>query len=688
MPSLAAWKRIASEAGRFARSADPLAEMSAAGIVADPEIREVLEDQKPAFKLDPVAYARLLGEYGPLPEVSVTMGDRPAQPASDRSDYGLSTTIDVALVNEIVRAFWDARAYKRRVPASIVRKVLDIAAIRAAFDGVPDDPDAAVGQMDLRGAAELEAYSGGRDVIVVQPVSLRITGAQPASLDVTLRLRLPLVGTATASRVYLSEASVQALAVDLTVDQSSLVRPNSAAAVQMLEERLTDMLRTLAVDARLAYSLPSEIALRGRLDNTTLTIGAAAGYARPTGGRSYLSAGAELAPLGGTPRPNSLAVAVPDQSENLRIVVDERLATGVLTATIESGDLAAFANRKIASKLDPLNPAPIRFDGGTVRFTGGRMVITLDTVWEDACVAGKNLAMVVTVTSTLTAAGGQVNAADTEIDINLDNTDALVCTLLSGLLGPFGLLANTIVLGIIAAINPALDDKSLPSFLEPVLPRTELRLRAALSRLEVNEGYAVATGVASIVPNVTDWFVYLKVLYPNPIVPRRPSLRVPVADATVALYELDNPPPAGDDVAVPDAEPIEHLVGRYLTTEVRSYHPRADELLGTAATDEDGFVRFRVRPNAIGGTITTYRTKEDVVTGRVLSQSTAHAPAPEPGPDFAVTITAADGAVLTTRRLVALNASQKHAGTLDDPLLVVVSQSGPLPVDMASGGDD
>jgi hypothetical protein len=234
MPSLDAWKRIASEAGRFARSADPLAEMSAAGIVADPEIREVLEDQKPAFKLDPVAYARLLGEYGPLPEVSVTMGDRPAQPASDRSDYGLSTTIDVALVNEIVRAFWDARAYKRRVPASIVRKVLDIAAIRAAFDGVPDDPDAAVGQMDLRGAAELEAYSGGRDVIVVQPVSLRITGAQPASLDVTLRLRLPLVGTATGERLILSEASVQALAVDLTVDQSSLVRPNSAAAVQML----------------------------------------------------------------------------------------------------------------------------------------------------------------------------------------------------------------------------------------------------------------------------------------------------------------------------------------------------------------------------------------------------------------------------------------------------------------------
>jgi hypothetical protein len=280
--------------------------------------------------------------------------------------------------------------------------------------------------------------------------------------------------------------------------------------------------------------------------------------------------------------------------------------------------------------------------------------------------------MTITVAAKLGLANGQLIVTGIEDDVDVDNVDALACTLLSGLLGPFGLITNTVVMGIVDTINPTHADKTHPSVLEPVLPGTEFQFRTALSHLEIEEGFLVLSGVASVIPNDKDWFLYLRVLETEGPSGGVGLERFPVANATVALFELDDPPPAGDDASLPEVEEEDTFSGDRETTVTRNFARRADEWLDTGTTDENGLVRFRVRPNGSAGTLTTYRTTSNVETGKVISQSTSHQSIAEPAPDFAVTITAPDGTVLTVRQLIALNAGGHRVGSIANPLPVVV----------------
>lgn len=675
------WDKIATEVRRFARSTNPLRDMKAAGIEIDPELHELFDGRTPTFKLDPSKFARVWGEVGELPEVEVAIAHPEISSPGGPSDFGAIVTVDGALGNEVAKAFWDFRAYPRFLPKSLVRKILDIDRLRLSCVGIPDDAD--ISRLDLQGAATVELPGNGFNINLIQPISLKFTGEQPVSLDGIFRIVLPLMTDVTDSSIYLADASVQALRADLVFNQGSAVWPKSVQAHKELNEALTTNLRQQLSIARLFYSLPSEYKLRGRFENTTIGAGALAGCVQNSGGKNYLTLGLELQPIDFSAPPNqaTLVTPLPQVPQTARIMIDDGFASAVLTAAIESGDLAKMFNDKLDQVLDPFSVNPIRVKSGAVRFTGGHLKIFLDVVWVNACVAGKDLAATLTVTATVSLVNGEVSIRDIQTDADLDNSDALACYLLSALWGPFGVITTTLVLSIIAAINPSLDDRSIrvPSALEPVLPRTEFRFQTDLSSLEVQEGCIVAGAVVRLVPNITDWFVYLKVVKPEQFhMPHTPRTWIPVKGAKVSLYELDNPAPEGDDVAIPDLEPVEHHVGRFITTEIRSYHPRADEFLGIAETDDDGLVRFRVRPNATGGTVTMTRTKEAATTGVVISTTTTHTPVPEPGPDFAVSITGADGSVLALRRIIALNASDKHAGTLDNPLLVVLPKREPV----------
>jgi hypothetical protein len=154
-----------------------------------------------------------------------------------------------------------------------------------------------------------------------------------------------------------------------------------------------------------------------------------------------------------------------------------------------------------------------------------------------------------------------------------------------------------------------------------------------------------------------------------------PALQQALKNATVELYELDNPAPAGDDVVIPETGESEKITQKFEITEVRTYTPAADQLLGTGLTDENGLVKFSAPTNSLGGTFQDIKTTSDVHTGEVISTQTINRQVPEKKADYGVTITASDGAVIAQRMLIALNAPGTQLGTLDNPFPVRILTS-------------
>jgi hypothetical protein len=681
MDHIRSWKDLAAEAGRRAYSANPLDEMQKAGLEMAPALRRVFEGRsvKPKVAEDRLRAALSQIEHPPSIQTWIGRADLPA--LRTKSSAGLTVTFDASVVNDVAKAFFDWKTYEREVAGSLIRKVLSIADLRAFCNGVPDG-DANVGDLVLRSEVRLEVPGNGEIVVAHQSVSLRITGSQPASLDGTFSFRFPLaidvVGNITVGARALSE-----LVLSLAVDASSPVQPKSASDKQQLLDRLGESLRERLDLARLKYFVESIFPLTGRFKNTSLQVANAAGFAHIVNGRPLLTFGANLAPSVAAPSPADLQPPAPIAPANVRYVVDESFATNILKAAIDSGDLENFANEKLANKVEPFGVSPIRIRGGRVRMTPGKVSLVLDGTWVDACSFGKDLKFRATADVFLRVVDGEISAQDMRLDIDLDNTDALVCMLLSALFGPFGILVNAIVLGIVAAINPTPDDKSRPALLEPALPGTEVRLRTEVTAIEMLDGQVVAHGTAHVVPNETDWFVYLQInegLQPAFAFPSRlagtfaPNVggSAPLPGAKVALLELDNPAPAGDDVAIPNLEEDVRFTGKFLITTVRSYAPRADQFLAEATSDAHGRVRFRVLPNGIGGQLTETKIREALTGGEVLSQVTTRRLIRESAPDFAVSVAAADGTIMATRLLTQRNASGRHAGTLEEPLVVLL----------------
>jgi hypothetical protein len=154
-----------------------------------------------------------------------------------------------------------------------------------------------------------------------------------------------------------------------------------------------------------------------------------------------------------------------------------------------------------------------------------------------------------------------------------------------------------------------------------------------------------------------------------------PALQVPLAGATVQLYELDSPAPVGDDVHIPATGDSETITSKFDITDSKTYQPLADQLLGSGVTDAHGLVNFSVTPNSYGGIFKDIHTTSDVHTGEVISSTTTTRKIAEPKADFGVTITAANQSVIAQRMLIALNAPATGLGTAANPFPVRILTS-------------
>jgi hypothetical protein len=184
-----------------------------------------------------------------------------------------------------------------------------------------------------------------------------------------------------------------------------------------------------------------------------------------------------------------------------------------------------------------------------------------------------------------------------------------------------------------------------------------------------NEGSWTLSGIVTVAPSR---HVFLRIV-------GRGGLHLPdvigsgpLPGVSVRLFELDNPAPAGDDVAIPQTGETDQIVHGQEIINTTTYDPAPDQLLGVQTTDQSGVAAFQVFPNRRGGVLTHTRIVEDLHTSTTTS-TTTHTPIAEARPDYGVTVVGHGGKILAQRQLVALNAPG-NVGTATNPLDVLVDR--------------
>lgn len=658
----------------FLSAPRPLEAAERAGVKLPPGLADRAREGKIGKPFPPELVDALAVEYGPAPPVRVSV--QPRTPAAlSASGYAFVASTDLSVLGDVLSELWRVETIPHQLSESLTNKVFSFAELAANCSNVPEG--GALGLLELPSPPTVSA-SGVTNANLHLDLAFRlpvlVDGEEAAVLAGVFGFELLLDFEVTSDAfVQPSLAVIQTLTGTLAIAASSTITPQSEAARATLEGLVVTrvrfaLLNLRATTLRFQASIPIQ---KSRYPNSVLRIVQAGAVTLREGGRDFAIVGVNVQNVHSVSQSALTAVPLPGPELNLHTIVDQEFASDALSTVITSGDLAAFINRVLA-RHSPVNLADVTVDGGRIDFQDGRLQVSLDCTMVDACEFKKDLGFTATVTGTPAVVNGTLTIDSSDVDIDLDNTDAFLCTILNSILGPLGTVATIAVEAFIAAYNPSASDLDIPvSETSTPLPGSDKVVHVELTEATMTPGVLTAEGRLALIADPEHVFAYLRV-----VEKLGPILTLPLAGATVELHELDNPPPAGDDVAVPETGETDVFTQKFETTTVIQYEPQPDALLGTQTTDENGDVTFVVTSNKIGGMETKTTTKSDIQTGNVISSRTEHIPIREPGPDLAVTITSPTGEVLAQRRLVGLNVASRRLGTFDHRVEVVVSPPG------------
>jgi hypothetical protein len=605
-------------------------------------------------------------------------------PAAAESGYSLIASAHLSVLNEVLAELWRVGTIPHELSADRTAQLITKERLQQTCTGVP--ADAVLGALRFTGAPVAVVGNASATMRFDVPWLLPVVASTPATFAGTVSVQVPLDFSIDSfgdePQMRLSLAAIGGARVSLNPFTLVDIQPKSEADKNALNEWLSGRIQSALLfesfqeDGRLHISAIR--AISKRYPNSELKVVQAGATTVRLSERDIVVVGLNVQHPHDPIFPGQLAAPklLPVATHNLHTEVTQAFASDALSAVISSGDLAAFLNRVLA-RHSVVSLSPIRIDSGRIAFQNGRLLISLDCVAVDACVLHKDLAFTASLTGTPAVAGGQLTITTSELDFDLDNWDAVVCTLLGGLIGPFGIVITVVALSLIAAINPAVSNLDIPvSETSDPLPGSDKVVRAVLTQAEMaSSGPLTADGQINLVADPLHVFAYLRV------VTKMGPVISPVPGVTVDLFELDDPAPAGDDVAVVRTGNFDTISHGLETVEEISYSPSADQLLGTQTTDEDGRVTFVAESNTVAGTTTHHRVVTDISTDHRVSSTTFHNIIPEALPDLAVTITSSTGQTLATRRLVGLNVTNRRLGTFDHPILVRVVLPLPSVVD-------
>jgi hypothetical protein len=573
---------------------------------------------------------------------------------------------DLAVLNEVLAELWRVRTIPNELDAEKTGQVLTLADLQDACTGVP--PNAVLGNLSI--TSPPVAFPS-----TITPLNLRLDLPFNLPVDTFPSLRgvahveqpLGFVNTFVAPgrpRIGLTLEAIGGLDVHLEISGFSALQLRSEAKRRPLELKVAQVLRLVAQDLLVpgaTLSAPGSVSISNSFPNSRVDVSQIGMVSVKSGSKDFVIAGINVV----VPQPVDPSQLTPEQlpngANNIHGVIDQSFASDALQAAVRSGDLARFINRVVQRHV---SASEIEVDSASIEFDNTFLSLAVRCAAKNACPL-KDLNFTARLTASAVIDNGTLSLQSSKIDIDVDTVDKIVCTILSGILGPFGVVFTLAVLVFLAAFDPSgrnLEFSTAESS-EP-LPGSLKDFKISLTRASILPGSLIAEGKAGLVPDILHAFVCLRLVSND---------GTPLDGATVELLELDSPAPAGDDVQIPETGETERFTKKFIIDESRTYQPLPDQSLGTRVTDKTGFVRFVSPLRSVAGIFTDITTKEDIQTGKLLSTTTRTELIEEDEPDFAINVTAANGTVLASRMLIALNNPSKVLGTRDAPFVVRVS---------------
>jgi hypothetical protein len=672
MKTISDWPDFVSSIGPYLTKNDPLAAMKQAGIQLGGDVAKAIGTAKVTPLFGAGTLDALTAVYGPPPNVNLYVGrSKPTNPAIPPrtgvlGGFSAVGAADLTVLNQVIAELWRVKTIPQQFSDSVTNHVLTLNDLKATCTGIP--ADAVLGGLQLTtppvaSSSTITPLNLHFEINFNLPV--QTTGA--ASLRGVFHVEQPLTLHVTPQdTLELTAEAIGALKVTLDVSSVSFLQLQSAASKAVLEGKFVSALQQVWTFLFLtSLKIPAQVGVTNTFPNSKVEITQIGAACVHDGTKNFLVAGINVGAPQTTSASGLTSAAIPLGSNNIHAVSNEAFATDSLAALIKSGDLAEYFNRIIARHVPLVTPPPVVINFGSVSFEDGLLRISLDCFLQNACAFHKDLGFTASVSGIAYVDGDTLSIKTNDVDIDLDDIDAVVCTILGALSGPFSLIITEVILAIVAAYNPTGRNLEYPATdTSRPLPGSDQDFKIALTNATISAGTLTADAVASLIPDITRAFAHLKV------VKGAAQAATPLSGATVELLELDSPAPAGDDVKIPATGDTERILGKLIIDDSRSYQPLPDQWLGAGITNDVGYVRIVGSTRAAAGIFTDIREIEDVLTGKIISNQTTTKLIQEYKPDFAVNVTAADGTVLAKRLLIALNNPDKHLGTLDKPFLV------------------
>ena len=659
------WSDFLGSVGPYLTANDPLAAMKQAGIELGGEVAQAFGSGtvRPVFGAG--ALAALTAVYGPPPLVNLHVGrTKPAavRPTDILGGFSAVAAADLAILNQVMAELWLVKTIPQEFSQSLTSAVLTLNDLKTACTGVP--ADAVLGNLQV--TAPPVASSS-----IVTPLNLHfeisfnlpVESAGTASLLGVVHVELPLQFKSDTVTLQPTGDGIQGLTAKLDISPSSALQLQSEATRAPLESKFSAALRTVLSYVFAILQIPARVGVSNTFPNSDVTITQIGAACIHNGAKDFLVAGINIGALQTVGAYGLVAAQLPAGSNNIHAVTNADFATQALASIIQSGDLASYFNRIIVRHAPFGVAPPLVVNSGNVSFDNNLIDISVDCVLKGACGLIKDLEFTASLYGIPSIDGDTMSIQSSDVDMDLDDFDAVVCTILGALMGPLSLTITEVMLAIIAAYNPSGKNLEFPTTdTSKPLPGSDKDFKIQLTGAALSPGSLIADAVAGLVPDITRAFVCLKL--------ETGQVPTPLSGATVELLELDSPAPAGDDVKIPAVGETERITGKFIIDDLKTYQPLPDQSLGSGITNASGYVRIVGPMRAAAGIFTDITTFEDVVTGKETSKQTRTTLVQEHKPDFAINVTAANGTVLANRLLIALNNPDKHLGTMDQPFVV------------------
>ena len=591
--------------------------------------------------------------------------------------YASGTIVDLLFLDQLLaagdRAALQTQFVVDRPGGQIGRFFITSAPTAVALDGDDEHVQLTVPfRLNFEGAAQI--FGGARPVVTFATGQLRLIVAlamktdPPVAQERNLEIQLDLSAPARAR---------------LDIDASSPVRrlnPPAPGTIDGLAIALQNKIQNLlASSTRISVSAAIPLPV-GSLDIREAVV-------RTRG--DALVAGIKV--IEGTGNPDTLVATFPSAESNLFTRVHEEVLRAIIHNAATSGQLTRLAKRSDRDAV--ISSADVSFREGKIEFQiGGKIV--------DACTGGVDVDFTATVTLALSFDGDKIRIRRMT-DIDLDNTDIVLCIFTSLGVALFGGIAVGVLAGFwaafptfgtLAALTLLLeyDGDDLESALSGVedaeettmidldfpIPGTDLLPTLSGASVQIEESTLLLAASLATVPDTINTYFHVRFLDADST-----GVTRPMKGALVRLMDRDSPPPIGDDFVLPASQlALQHGApggtGPTTTTTTRTRFERtSDEVVASTVTDQSGRIRIYLPHDQLGtqgGQKIVETTRKNLDTDAETTTVTK-TPLAEAQPDFYFRVTRANGETIDTLGVPSgffLNFHSARVGTRASPLVI------------------